>query len=103
MRWDIETFYRDFKHTLRAMSWHCHSPKTFHQEILVHMIALCLIRIAMLEASSLMNLSVAQLSFARVLTETRLLFKRLIATAGVGLWTSIWTAYVLCCARHRLH
>jgi hypothetical protein len=24
MRWDIETFYRDFKRTMRATSWHCH-------------------------------------------------------------------------------
>ena len=51
MRGDIETFYRDFKHTLKATSWHCKTPTSFHQELLVHMIALCLIRIAMLEAS----------------------------------------------------
>lgn len=103
MRWDIETFYRDFKHTLRAMSWHCQSPRSFHQELLVHMIALCLIRIAMLEASCLMNVAVAQLSFARALTETRLLFKLLVATADVDLWPSIRAAFVLCCARHRVH
>jgi len=71
MRWDIETFYRDFKHTLRASSWHCHTPTSFHQELLVHMIVLCLIRIAMLQASQLAKVSVGQLSFARALTETR--------------------------------
>ena len=81
MRWDIETFYRDFKHTLRATSWHCQTPTSFHQELLVHMIALCLIRIAMLEASRLANVSVGQLSFARALTETRLFFKLLLSTA----------------------
>jgi len=102
MRWDIETFYRDFKHTLRATSWHCQSPRSFHQEILVHMIALCMIRIAMLEAGCLMNVSVAQLSFARALTETRLLFKLLVSTADVDLWPSIWAAFVLRCAEHRL-
>jgi hypothetical protein len=102
MRWDIETFYRDFKHTLRALSWHCQSPRSFHQEILVHMIALCLIRIAMLEASSLMKVSVAELSFARALTETRLLFRSLVSTTDVDLWCSIWAAFVLCCARHRV-
>ncbi len=53
MRWDIETFYRDFKRTLRATSWHCKTPKSFHQELLVHMIALCLIRIAILEGCRL--------------------------------------------------
>jgi hypothetical protein len=102
LRWDIETFYRDFKHTLRALSWHCQSPGSFHQELLVHMIVLCLIRIAMLEASVLKNVSVAELSFARALTETRLLFGSLVSTADVDLWSSIWAAFVLCCARHRV-
>ena len=103
IRWDIETFYRDFKHTLAATSWHCQSPTTFHQEILVHMIALCLIRIAMLEASGFANLSVAQLSFARALTETRLFFKILVSTTDADRWPSIWRAFVLCCSRHRVH
>ena len=79
MRWDIETFYHDFKHTLKATSWHCKSPTSFHQELLVHMIALCLIRMAMLEASSLANVTVSQLSFSRALTETRLFLKKLLS------------------------
>ena len=86
-----------------TMSWHCKSPISFHQEILVHMIALCLIRIAMLEASCLVNVSVAQLSFARALTETRLFFKLLVSAADVDLWPSIRAAFVLCCAQHRVH
>jgi hypothetical protein len=102
MRWDIETFYRDFKHTLHATSWHCRTPTSFHQELLMHMIALCLIRIAMLEASRLTKLSVGQLSFARALTETRLFFKLVLTTADVLLWSSIWAAFVRCCARHRV-
>jgi hypothetical protein len=102
MRWDIETFYRDFKHTLGATSWHCRTPTTFHKELLMHMIALCLIRIAMLQASRLINVSVAQLSFARALTETRLFVKLLLAAADVLLWASIWQAFVQCCARHRV-
>jgi hypothetical protein len=103
MRWDIETFYRDFKHTLRATSWHCATPHSFHQELLVHMIVVCLIRTAMLEASRLVNLSVAQLSFARALTETRLLFKLLSATAHGKPWPSVWTTFVQCCAGHPVH
>jgi hypothetical protein len=102
MRWDIETFYRDFKHTLRATSWHCRTPKSFHQELLVHMIAFCLIRLAMLEASRSANVSVAQLSFARALTETRLFLKILLSTTDLLLWPSIWAQYVLCCSRHRV-
>ena len=103
MRWDIETFYRDFKHTMQATSWHCHTPTSFHQELLVHMIVICLIRIAMLEASHLASTSVAQLSFARALTETRLFLKLLLSSPDVLIWTAIWTAFVQCCARHRVH
>jgi len=102
-RWDIETFYRDFKHTLRATSWHCQTPTSFHQELLVHMIALCLIRIAMIQASRLANVCVGQLSFARALTETRLFFKFLLSTPELLLWPSIWTVFLQCCARHRVH
>jgi hypothetical protein len=102
MRWDIETFYRDFKRTLRATSWHCKTPKSFHHELLVHMIALCLIRIAMLESCRLANVSVGQLSFTRALTETRLFLKLLLITAEVNIWASIWAKYVQCCAQHRV-
>ena len=102
MRWDIETFYRDFKHTLRATSWHCHTPTSFQQELLMHMIALCLIRIAMLQASCSANVSVGQLSFARALTETRLFLKLVLATANVLLWPSIWAIFVQHCAQHRV-
>jgi hypothetical protein len=102
MRWDIETFYRDFKHTLRATSWHCRTPTSFHQELLMHMITLCLIRIAMLQASRLANLSVAQLSFARALTETRLFLKKSLSTAELALWPSLWAEFVQCCSRHRV-
>ena len=102
MRWDIETFYRDFKHTLRATSWHCRTPTSFQQELLMHMIALCLIRIAMKEASGLANLSVGQLSFARALTETRLFFKFVLTTHDVLLWPTLWGTFVQCCAKHRV-
>ena len=102
MRWDIETFYRDFKHTLGATSWHCQTPTSFHQELLVHMIALCLIRIAMIEAGYLSNVSVSQLSFARALTETRLFIKLILSTSDVLLWPSIWAIFVQHCARHRV-
>lgn len=102
MRWDIETFYRDFKHTLSATSWHCRTPSSFHQELLMHMIAICLIRIAMLQAGRLANLPVGQLSFARALTETRLFLKILMSTVDLFLWHSIWTEFIHNCAKHRV-
>ena len=103
MRWDIETFYRDFKHTLSATSWHCRTPTSFLQELLMHMITVCLIRIAMLQAGKLANLPVGHLSFARALTETRLFFKILLSTVDLLLWHSIWTEFIQRCSRHRLY
>ena len=102
MRWDIETFYRDFKCTLSATRWHCQTPESFHRELLMHMIVCCLIRIAMLGACQVVKLPIGQLSFARALTETRLFLRFLLATGKVSLWASIWAAYVHCCARFRV-
>ncbi len=66
------------------------------------MIVVCLIRIAMLEASHLANVSVGQLSFARALTETRLFLKLLLSNAEQNRWATIWTAFVTCCAKYRV-
>ena len=102
LRWDIETFYFDFKCTIRATQWHCQAPETFHQELLMHMIICCLIRTAMIEGSGLHGLSVRQLSFTRALTETRLFFRKLTTSVEVCLWISIWMLYVQHCALHRV-
>lgn len=102
MRWDIETFYRDFKHSLRATSWHCQTPTTFHQELVVHMITLCLIRIAMLDASRLKNASISTFSFARALTEARAFLMRILRFAAHLIWPLAWNQLVRSCARHRV-
>ena len=102
MRWDIETFYRDFKQTMRANCWHCRTPTTFHQELLMHMIVVCLIRMAMLEASLLAKVAVGQLSFTRALTETRLFFLLLLSPRDKCHWDSVWQAFVKCCAQYRV-
>ena len=49
------------------------------------------------------NACVAQLSFTRALTETRLFLKLLVASTDLDLWPSIWEAFVQCCARHRVN
>lgn len=97
LRWDIETFYRDFKCCLSATYWHCQTPESFQRELLMHMIVCCLIRTAMLSACRQAGLSVGQLSFARALTETRLFLK--LVLAKVGSWATIWARYIQCCAQ----
>jgi hypothetical protein len=97
LRWDIETFYRDFKCGLSATYWHCQTPESFQRELLMHMIVCCLIRTAMLSACRQVGLSIGELSFARALTETRLFLK--LVLARVGSWATIWVRYIQCCAR----
>jgi hypothetical protein len=97
LRWDIETFYRDFKCSLGATCWHCQTPDTFHRELLMHMIVCCLIRIAMLSACRQVGLPVGQLSFARALTETRLFLKLVLSQDDS--WTEIWASYIQCCSK----
>jgi hypothetical protein len=101
MRWDIETFYRDFKHSLRASRWHCLSPMSFQKELLMHMIAICLIRIATLDASRAVHLPAAQLSFSRALTETRVFLRLLLIKAAVLSYEVLWQEFVHRCSRHR--
>ena len=57
---------------------------------------------AMLEASRLANVTIANLSFSRALTETRLFLKFLLSAADVLLWPSLWTAFVIGCSQHRV-
>ena len=102
LRWGIETFYRDFKCSLRATSWHCQTPESFHKELLIHMIVCCMIRLAMLGACRLVRLTVEQLSFARALTETRLLLRALLTTTDTDIWASIWETHLSFCARYHV-
>jgi hypothetical protein len=68
-----------------------------------HAIALCLIRMAMLEAASLAKVSVGQLSFARALTETRLFFRLLVFTTDPDIYPSAWASFARSCAGHRVN
>ena len=101
-RWRIETFYLEFKCCLKSACWHCQTPESFHRELLMHMIVCCLIRLTMLGSCQLVKLSMGELSFARALTETRLLLRILLATTDTDLWASIWEAHLSCCARYRV-
>jgi hypothetical protein len=102
MRWDIETFYRDFKHSLHATHWHCASPASFQKELLMHMITFCLIRIAMLAACRKTNTITAQLSFSRALTATRLFFSVLLIKADEISFAVAWDEFVIRCSLYRV-
>lgn len=99
-RWDIETFYRDLKRTMKTIHWHCASPDTFEQELIVALIAVCLIRLAMLEAAASAG-GVACLSFTRSLTETRVFFGW-IGRPDAHPFQPLYEGYVRLCACHKV-
>ncbi len=99
LRWDIETFHRDFKHTLRARSRHCLTPDTFHKELPMHMIAAVPIRRTMLEAARSRRLPPAKLSFSRALREARVFLRR-VAGATLAVTRRAHHEFVGECARY---
>lgn len=81
-RWDVETFFRDFKSTMKGNTWHCRSVENFHRELAAKMILVCLIRLTMTMAAKRLGCLVGSLSFARALTATRVFFATLLAKRG---------------------
>ena len=67
----------------------------------MHMIALCLIRIAMFDASRLKAAPMSEFSFTRALTEARLFLTFLVSRAAMLLWSLLWEQFVRSCARQR--
>ena len=100
-RWDIETFYRDFKSSMRACKWHCQSPDIFEKELAMHMIAIVLIRRTMLEAARKLDIEPATLSFRRALTEARAFFSRVAGTA-IAVVRKAYECFVKECSRYRI-
>jgi hypothetical protein len=98
-RWDIETFYRDFKETMQARAWHCQTPDTFGKELAMHMIAAVLIRGVMLQAARTRRLPPARLSFARGFTEARVFLQRAAAAAPLASLHPL-AEFVSQCARY---
>jgi len=100
-RWDIETFYRDFKSSMQACKWHCQSPDIFEKELAMHMIAIVLIRRTMLEAARKLDIEPASLSFTRALTEARAFFSRVAGTA-IAVVRKAYECFVKECSRYRI-
>jgi len=98
-RWDIETFYSDFKTAMQARKWHCQSPDTFEKELAMHMIAFVLIRRTMLEAARKLGDQPASLSFSRALTEARA-FMRKVAGAVLAVARDAYECFVKECSRY---
>lgn len=70
---------------------------TFEQELIVHLITVCLIRLAMLEAARRGKVTVAQLSFSRSLTQIRVFFRRL-CRFPLPHWEHLYADLINACA-----
>jgi len=49
LRWNIETFYREFKSTMNGNHWHCGKVESFKIEFLSKMILCCMTRLAVIK------------------------------------------------------
>ena len=98
LRWRVETFYRDFKHTLGANHWHCRTPRTFEQELAGFLIIVCLMRQVMYAAAQQAGVEAARLSTARCLTQTRIWFRRL-GRLCLSDWATAYRRLVETCSR----
>lgn len=97
LRWSVETFYRDFKQTLGARHWHCRTPRTFEQELISHLMLVCLIRGMMAEAAGHAGVDASTLSFARCLAQVRVFFRRL-GRLPLAEWKQAHRALVHACS-----
>lgn len=70
-RWEIETFFREFKHTLQVTRWHAETLPAFYSELLFQMLLVVLTRLAMAEAAVKEGVVPNQLSFGRSLFQVK--------------------------------
>lgn len=69
-RWHIETYYREFKSSMKATKWHCGKPKSFLIELYSKMVLGCLVRYVMAEAinsDAQCALTISDISFSKTL------------------------------------
>lgn len=84
LRWTIETFYREFKVTMRANHWHCATVENFEKELACQMIVACLAKLALGDAAAASGRLPGQMSFAGSYAELKTLFTRLLRHGGRG-------------------
>jgi len=70
-RWEIETFFRDFKHTLSVTHWHAETLPALYSELLFQILLVVLTRLVMAEAAIQSGISSNQLSFGRSLAKVK--------------------------------
>jgi len=88
-RWQIETFFRDFKHTLQATQWHAYTLPAFFSELLFQMLLVTLTRLAMAEAAVKAGIAPRGLSFSHCLSDVKRVLT-IIPFLPLSAWTRIY-------------
>ncbi len=70
-RWHIETFFREFKHTLKAQHFHAHKKHALYVEIVFQMLLCTLSRLAMADAAMRSGQKPGEISFTKCLSEMK--------------------------------
>jgi len=76
-RWHVETFFRDFKHTLASQHWHARTLRGLYSELLFTMILASLTRLVMADAAVAAGRRPGELSFSHALAKVTLAFDSL--------------------------
>ena len=84
-RWHIETFFREFKHTLSAQSWHANKTHAFYVELIFFMLLSCLTRLVMAQSGK----DPSKLSFGKSLNLVRRMLD-LSACVPVACWEKLY-------------
>jgi len=100
-RWHIETFFREFKHSLHATNWHARNLHSFYTEIIFQMLLVILTRLAMADAAKQTGIPMGQLSFSRCLAEIRY-FLAMVVHLPVHRWPKIYKELLIRLSRLRI-
>jgi len=88
-RWHIETFFREYKHTLKAQQFHAHTKKALYTEIIFQMLLCTLTRLSMADAARHGALKPGDLSFTKSLSQIKNILQ-ITATLPIEKWPEVY-------------
>jgi hypothetical protein len=100
-RWHIETFFREFKHTLQAQHFHARRKKALLSEIIFQMILCTLTRLAMADAAQQSGAAPGEISFTKALSQIKNVLE-ITATLPAKKWPALYLDLVKWLARCKI-
>ena len=94
MRWDIETFYNEFKNSIQGSKWHCGNPHSFEIELISKMIFTCLVRLSSCQAATMQNVPPGRISFSRSVSAVKRFMKTIVIRIGWDSFEKAWAFLV---------